>query len=103
MAAYYADVPEYCIMVYKFQPQKLYYEMYDRDTFAEVLYPDSIYDLIDYHLKECIRRGVKLRKCKTADGTLWCRVTAARSIATGHSMADAPAGDRCGAGVDDQA
>ena len=64
MAAYYADNPEYCIMVYKFQPQRLYYEMYDGDTFAEVLYPDSIYDLIDYHLKECIRRGVKLRKCK---------------------------------------
>ena len=64
MAAYYADNPEYCIMVYKFQPQKLYYEMYDGDTFAEVLYPDSIYDLIDYHLKECVRRGVKLRKCK---------------------------------------
>ena len=64
MAAYYADIPEYCIMVYKFQPQKLYYEMYDPDTFAEVLYPDSIYDLIDYHLKECVRRGVKLRKCK---------------------------------------
>ena len=29
-----------------------------------MLYPDSIYDLVDYHLKECVRRGVKLRKCK---------------------------------------
>ena len=38
--------------------------MYDNDTFAEVLYPDSIYELIYYHLKECVRRGVKLRKCK---------------------------------------
>ena len=42
MAAYYADIPEYCIMAYKFQPQKLYYEMYDRDTFAEVLYLNSV-------------------------------------------------------------
>ena len=32
----YADVPKCCIMVYKFQPQKLYYEIYDRDAFAKV-------------------------------------------------------------------
>ena len=42
MAAYYADNPEYCILVYKFQPQKLYYEMYDHDTFAEALYLNSV-------------------------------------------------------------
>lgn len=64
LAAYYAVASGCCAKVYQFQPQKLYYEPFDHDIFAEVLYPDSIYDLIDYHLKECMRRGVKLRKCK---------------------------------------
>ena len=34
------------------------------EYFAEVLKPTSIYDMIDYHLRECAKREVKMRKCK---------------------------------------
>lgn len=29
-----------------------------------MLHPNSIYDLIDYHVRECIRQEVRLRHCK---------------------------------------
>ena len=35
-----------------------------RWRFVEVLHPNSIYDLIDYHVRECIRQEVRLRRCK---------------------------------------
>ena len=76
----------------------------ERRRYGLIPYPDRIYDLIDYHLKECIRRGVKLRKCKNCGRYF---------VVSGHGGAeycDRPfnarthlQGDRRGAGVDDQA
>ena len=48
---------------FRFYPQPINYELVN-DTFTEVLDPNSVYDLIDFHLRECIRREVKMRICK---------------------------------------
>lgn len=37
----------------------------DRKVFAEVLYPNDIYDLIDCHLRECIKRETRLGEDRT--------------------------------------
>ena len=34
-----------------FRPQRMNYEMLYRETFAEILCPDTVYDLVDYHLR----------------------------------------------------
>ena len=34
------------------------------EFFADVLKPTSVYDIIDFHLRECIKREVKVRRCK---------------------------------------
>ena len=50
--------------LYRFQPQRMSYELLYRETFAEVLCPETVYDLIDYHLRECLKREIKMRVCK---------------------------------------
>ena len=40
------------------------FELTEAGVFAEVLYPNSFYDLIDFALRECFRQNVKLRVCK---------------------------------------
>ena len=40
------------------------YELMYRETFAEFLCPDTVYDLIDYHLRECLKREIRIRPCK---------------------------------------
>ena len=40
-------------------------------TFTEVFYPRSIYDLVDYADRECVKREVKLRISKTVDAILF--------------------------------
>lgn len=35
---------------FSFRPQFMHFELWDNDAFAEVLYPESICDLISYHL-----------------------------------------------------
>lgn len=76
-----APVPEKLTAYYKsagdeafqFHPQPMGFEMvYGRD-FAEVLCPTSIYDLIDYHVRECVKREVKMRLCKNCKR--WFAVT----------------------------
>ena len=47
-----------------FRPQRMSYELLYRETFAEVLCPETLYDLIDYHLRECLKREIKMRVCK---------------------------------------
>ena len=49
---------------FQFQPQPMSFEVIDRKVFAEVLYPNDIYDLIDFHVRECVKREVKMRVCK---------------------------------------
>ena len=49
---------------FQFQPQPVNFEVIDRRIFAEVLYPKDIYDLIDRHIRECVKREVRMRVCK---------------------------------------
>lgn len=49
---------------FQFERQSLSFEVVDNKTFTDVLYPDSIYGLIDFHLRECVKREMRLRVCK---------------------------------------
>lgn len=60
-ASYYKKTDE---PIFSFRPLLMHFEFWHNDTFAEVVYPESIYDLISYHLQECIRRGLRLRVCR---------------------------------------
>lgn len=74
--------------VFRFRPQKMSYELMFRETFGEVLCPDTVYDLIDYHLRECLKREIRMRRCKNC-GRLFA--------ATGHGgteYCDRPADDK---------
>lgn len=65
-------IPEKAVTYYKmmggaafsFRPQFIHYELWADAIFTEVLYPKSIYDLISYHLQECVRRELRLRVCR---------------------------------------
>lgn len=47
-----------------FRPQRMNCEMLYQETFAEILCPETVYDLVDYHLRECLKREIKMRVCK---------------------------------------
>lgn len=63
-----ARMAAYCgesgALVFQFVPLAIRFELLGNQGFTNVLYPKSIYDLIDYQLRECINRGIKLRICK---------------------------------------
>ena len=40
------------------------YELVDSGELTDVLYPTSFHDLLDFALRECIKRDVKMRVCK---------------------------------------
>ena len=64
MTSYYLEAEQAGKDVFRFRPQKMSYELMYRQTFAEFLCPDAVYDLIDYHLRECLKREIKMRRCK---------------------------------------
>lgn len=64
MTAYYLDAEQAGRDVFRFRPQKMCYELMYRQTFAEFLCPNTVYDLIDYHLRECLKREIRMRQCK---------------------------------------
>ena len=64
MTAYYLEAEQVEKDVFRFRPQKMSYELMYRQTFAEFLCPDTVYDLIDYHLRECLKREIRMRRCK---------------------------------------
>ena len=49
---------------FQFECQPLSFEAVGDKTFTDVLYPDSIYSLIDFCLRECVKRETRLRVCK---------------------------------------
>ena len=63
MVAYYNAEGSDTLNTFQFQPQPMNFEVIDRKLFAEVLYPKDIYDLIDFHVRECVKREVKMRVC----------------------------------------
>ena len=83
MAAYYKQAGE---RAFQFCPQPIGYELYNREVFAEVFYPKSIYDLIDYHLRECVKREIKMRVCKNCKR--WFAVTGHGATEYCDRMAD---------------
>ena len=64
MVAYYNAEGGDTLNTFQFQPQSMSFEVIDRKVFAEVLYPRDIYDLIDFLVRECVKREVKIRVCK---------------------------------------
>ena len=64
MVSYYDYYGKRPLDVYQFQPLTLNLEVVDVVTFAEVLRPTTIYDLIDYAVRECVRRELRMRVCK---------------------------------------
>ncbi len=49
---------------FQFERRSISFEAVDNETFTDVLYPDSIYGIIDFHLRECVKREARLRVCK---------------------------------------
>ena len=64
MVAYYSAEGGDTLNTFQFQPQSMSFEVIDCKIFAEVLYPKDIYDLIDFHVRECVKREVRMRVCK---------------------------------------
>lgn len=64
MVAYYNTEGGDTLNTFRFQPQTMSFEVIDHKVFAEVLYPRDIYDLIDFHVRECVKREVRMRVCK---------------------------------------
>ena len=64
MTEYYLSAERTGEDVFRFRPQQTSFELLNQETFGETLCPDTMYDLIDYHLRECIKRETKIRVCK---------------------------------------
>ena len=64
MVEYYNAEGNDTLNTFQFQPQPMSFEVIDRKVFAEVLYPNDIYDLMDFHARECVKREIKMRVCK---------------------------------------
>lgn len=64
MVDYYNTEGGDTLNTFRFQPQTMSFEVIDHKVFAEVLYPRDIYDLIDFHVRECVKREVRMRVCK---------------------------------------
>ena len=64
MTDYYLTAEQSGEEVFKFKPQRTSFELLHQKTFGEILSPDTMYDLIDYHLRECVRREIRMRVCK---------------------------------------
>ena len=65
MVSYYQTLGAESPDVYHFNSCTTNFELVDENTFAEVLYPDTIFDIIDFHVRECVRREIKFRVCKS--------------------------------------
>ena len=64
LADYYAREEREPLKVFHFRPQLVDFERVEGHGFVEVLRPGSIYDLIDFSVRECIKREIKMRMCK---------------------------------------
>ena len=75
MVAYYNAEGGDTLNTFQFQPQSMSFEVIDHKVFAEVLYPRDIYDLIDFHVRECVKRARPARS--TAAGSATARAAPA--------------------------
>jgi len=51
------------LYAYKFRPISTSYERVGKNIFAEILHPSSIYDLIEFSIRECVKREQRMRIC----------------------------------------
>ena len=49
---------------FNFRPMKISFEFVGEKQFTEVLYPESMYDLIDFSLRKCVQEKIMMRTCK---------------------------------------
>lgn len=49
---------------FDFQPMTISFELMEGREFTEVLYPQSMYDIIEFSLRECLKRKIMMRICK---------------------------------------
>ena len=61
---YYAREEREPLKVFRFHPQLMDFERVEGQGFVEVLHPRSIYDLIDFSVRECVKQEIKMRVCK---------------------------------------
>ena len=61
MADYYLRNGE---RAFRFRAYPLGFDLLPSGDFAEVLVPETVYDIIDYHVRECVKREVRMRVCK---------------------------------------
>jgi hypothetical protein len=64
MVDYYSEKSRDRLNTFQFQPQPMSFEVINKKTFTEVLYPKDIYDIIDYFVRECVKREQRFRVCK---------------------------------------
>ena len=64
MASYYDREGSDSLHTFQFSSLPMKFELVDAHTFTEVLYPNTIYDLIDYFLRQCVQREQRMRVCK---------------------------------------
>ena len=63
-AAYGEDAARKRQRLFPFRKLTVGFEQVSPTAFTEVLYPEDIYDLVDFYLRECIRREIPMRRCK---------------------------------------
>ena len=63
LQAYLEKEKAHPLYAYKFQPISTAYERVGMGSFAETLHPASLYDLIEFALRECIKREQRMRIC----------------------------------------
>lgn len=61
----YYTTPHSSLDRFEFQTQSTNFELVDSKTFTEVLYPNDIYDIIDFLLRACIKREQPFKVCKS--------------------------------------
>ena len=49
---------------YRFSSRPSCYELVEQDVFTDVLHPESVYDLIDFSVAECVKRRLRMRVCE---------------------------------------
>ena len=50
---------------YELKPYPVSYELVKQGEFTDVLYPKTIYDLIGFALRECVKRKIRMRVCES--------------------------------------
>lgn len=78
MVEYYNAAGDDTLNTFRFCPQPMSFEVIGHKTFAEVLYPKDIYDLIDYAVRECVKRETRMRVCKNCGH--WFAITGRANV-----------------------